>query len=63
MVAHRLSTIHQADLTLVMNHGEVVEQGTHEELIARDGLYSSTTRSTGRVVGQPRPSRRTACRR
>jgi ATP-binding cassette, subfamily B, bacterial len=39
MVAHRLSTIHQADLTLVMNHGEVVEQGTHEELIARDGLY------------------------
>jgi hypothetical protein len=40
MVAHRLSTIHQADLTLVMNHGEVVEQGTHEELIARDGLYN-----------------------
>ena len=39
MVAHRLSTIAQTDLTLVVNHGEIVEQGTHDELIGLGGLY------------------------
>jgi hypothetical protein len=39
MIAHRLSTVRNATLILVMNHGEVVEQGTHDELLARGGLY------------------------
>ena len=39
MVAHRLSTIRNADKILVLNHGELVEQGSHEELLTRDGLY------------------------
>jgi ATP-binding cassette, subfamily B, bacterial len=40
MVAHRLSTILGADLILVVNHGEVVEQGSHEELLEAGGLYT-----------------------
>ena len=39
MIAHRLSTVRNADLILVLNHGEVVEQGTHDELLAKGGLY------------------------
>ena len=39
MIAHRLATIRNADLILVMHHGEVAERGTHEELLARGGLY------------------------
>lgn len=40
VIAHRLSTIQRADRILVMHHGELREQGTHQQLMAMRGLYS-----------------------
>jgi ATP-binding cassette subfamily B protein len=40
VIAHRLSTIRDADTILVMNHGRIIEQGTHKELLARNGFYA-----------------------
>jgi ATP-binding cassette subfamily B protein len=41
VIAHRLSTVVHADNIIVLDHGEIVEQGTHVELLARRGLYAS----------------------
>ncbi|WP_130806279.1 ABC transporter ATP-binding protein [Senegalia massiliensis] len=40
IIAHRLSTIRDADLILVMNHGDIIEQGNHDELLKKNGFYS-----------------------
>ena len=45
VVAHRLSTVRDADCILVMRDGKIVEQGRHEELLARGGFYSKLYQS------------------
>lgn len=45
VIAHRLSTVRNADLIFVVDHGQIVEQGTHETLLARGGLYAELYRT------------------
>jgi ATP-binding cassette subfamily B protein len=40
VIAHRLATIQQADRIIVLDHGQIAEQGTHAELVAKGGLYA-----------------------
>jgi ATP-binding cassette subfamily B protein len=47
VIAHRLSTIRKADQILVMRHGQIIERGTHEELLSTNGLYSRLARIQG----------------
>ena len=53
VIAHRLSTIREADLILVMNHGAIIEQGTHQSLLARGGFYADLYNSQFAPAAEP----------
>ena len=52
VIAHRLSTIRDADVILVMKDGDIVEQGTHEELLAKKGVYEKLYHSGTSLANQ-----------
>ncbi|NJC83345.1 ABC transporter ATP-binding protein [Planosporangium mesophilum] len=55
VIAHRLSTVRDADQILVVDGGRIVERGTHDELVAAGGLYAELYRTQFAVAGSPRP--------
>ena len=58
VIAHRLSTIRDADLILVMENGRIIEQGTHDDLLAAQGAYHRLYQSqfTAAVAEQEEPA-------
>jgi ATP-binding cassette subfamily B protein len=52
VIAHRLSTVRDADTILVLEDGEIVERGTHDELLAADGLYANLWRVQAGEIGK-----------
>ena len=56
IVAHRLSTIREADVILVMRDGKIIEQGTHDSLLARNGFYAKLYNSQFEGVDHDSPA-------
>jgi ATP-binding cassette subfamily B multidrug efflux pump len=57
VIAHRLSTVRKADLILAMNEGQIVERGTHKELLEKEGLYADLYQRQFYVPPEERPER------